>query len=166
MFGKAADEDRSADSSASSARFDLRSGELASRGKTMRLEPKAAAVLACLDAAHDRLVSRQELLDQVWGEHAGSDEALTQAVAQIRRAFQELGEGDPIETLAKRGYRLTADLAAGRRSGAGVHRPGSRSVAIWTGILAAVLIFTYFQPHGLRHFVRHTLGLGFAQQNQ
>lgn len=165
MFGKALERDQNADFSAPVSSFDPKSGELSRGGTTRRLEPKAAAVLACLDANRDRLVSRQELLDQVWGEHGGSDEALTQAVAQIRRAFQELGVADPVETLAKRGYRLVGGLPGAATTASSAGRPGNRSMVVWTVILAALLIFIYFQPHGLRHFVRHTLGLGPAQQN-
>src|SRR5947209_9404875 len=87
--------------------FDVPSGELRRHSRSRRLEPKAAAVLALLCAAGGAVVSRQELLDSCWGNGAGSDEALTQTVAQIRRAFDELGESTAlIETLSKRGYRV------------------------------------------------------------
>src|SRR5437763_13474123 len=87
--------------------FDSATGELIGQRKVRRLEPRAASVLTALSVADGSIVSRQELLDRCWGDGMGSDEALTQAISQIRRAFEELGEAPTmLETLAKRGYRL------------------------------------------------------------
>ena len=139
--------------------FDAKSGELASADGSRRLEPKPAAVLTCLCRAPGQLVSREELLDHGWGSAAGSDEALTQAVAQVRRSIEALG-GDPnvLETLARRGYRLNGrpDAAA-----ADPRRPGLP----WKRVLAAVLIVAIplaliAYPHAIRHSVRHLLGMG------
>jgi DNA-binding winged helix-turn-helix (wHTH) protein len=155
---------RNGRSSADPVAFDEKSGSLAKDGNERRLEPKAAQVLVILASADGGIVSRASLLDGAWGSASGSDEALTQAVAQIRRLFQELGEDDPIETLAKRGYRLRARLASD--SSPAVAQTERRSIGIWLVILAAILAYSYFQPHGLRHFVRHTLGLGPPQHVQ
>lgn len=86
--------------------IDLATREVATGGGTVRLEPKAAAVLSRLIAANGAVVSRLDLLDGCWGDGSGSDEALTQAVAQLRRAFAD----DPrapgyIGTTPRTGYR-------------------------------------------------------------
>lgn len=144
--------------------FDPRSGQLGSGQVVRRLEPKAAAVFAVLCDAGGALVSRRELLDRCWGEGEGSDEALTQAVAQIRRAFEELGEKAPIETLAKRGYRVTSGTlsnpSAGRDARPGWHRP------VLIAALLILLLLAYFQPHWLRHFIRHNFGGGQGYGHQ
>ena len=142
--------------------FDAVSGELRQHSGMRRLEPKAAAVLEMLCERDGKLVSRQQLLDHGWGEGQGSDEALTQAIAQIRRAMVELGERDLIETFAKRGYRLrrtaTAQVATVARS---APRKWQRLVLPAAGIAAAVAVVLVLAfPHGARHSLRHALGLG------
>ena len=89
--------------------FDPSTGDLEGGAGSRRLEPRAAAVLAVLLRASGEVVSRRQLLAQCWSGDSGSDEALTQAVAQIRRNLAALGEpADRIATLAKRGYRISA----------------------------------------------------------
>ncbi len=78
-------------------------------GEETRLEPRQMAVLVRLRAEAGGVVSREALLDDVWGENAPSDEALTQAISRLRRAIGD----DPknpqhIETVPKKGYRLIA----------------------------------------------------------
>ena len=144
--------------------FDARSGELRTRGGARRLEPKAAGVLRALCEDPGAVVSRQELLDRCWGPGEGSDEALTQAVAQIRRALDELGEpAEAIQTLAKRGYRLNAATeATAAAAGGGNHAPRvrSRGPVVLTVLLIALVVLWVAFPHELRHAVRHSLGLG------
>jgi predicted esterase len=64
-------------------------------------------VLVCLAARANEPVTRDELLKEVWGEHAVSDEPLTHAIGELRRALHD-DRSNPkyIETIPKRGYRL------------------------------------------------------------
>src|SRR5688572_13259625 len=87
---------------------DPATNELRRDGRVVRLEPKPMDVLMRLAARPGEVVSREELLADVWPGVVVVDEALTQSVARLRRA---LGDGDYIETIAKRGYRLTARVA-------------------------------------------------------
>jgi TolB-like protein/DNA-binding winged helix-turn-helix (wHTH) protein len=75
------------------------------------LQPKVMDLLICLAKYADQPVTRDELLAEVWGEHAVSDEPLTRAIGELRRALQE-DSGHPkyIETIPKRGYRLIAEV--------------------------------------------------------
>ena len=97
---------------AGEAEIDLAAREIDTGAAVRRLEPRAAAVLAALMAAEGAVVAREALLDACWGEDGGSDEALTQAIAQLRRAFAE----DPrqpryIGTVPKAGYRWLAPVS-------------------------------------------------------
>lgn len=59
-----------------------------------------------------KVVSRADLLNQVWGEHSGGDESLSRAISLLRRGFGQVRGGNQyIETVPKRGYRLTAELS-------------------------------------------------------
>ena len=87
-------------------RFDYANGRVWQREKEVHLRPKAFAVLRYLATHRGRLVSRDELLKEVWPETRVSESVLRVCVREIRRA---LGD-DPrspkvIETVGKRGYR-------------------------------------------------------------
>jgi len=74
-----------------------------------RLTGKALHVLLVLIDAGDSAVSRDELLDQVWGENYPADSVVSRAIADIRGALGEsASEHNYIRTLPKFGYRLVA----------------------------------------------------------
>jgi non-specific serine/threonine protein kinase len=86
--------------------------DLLYRGSTVvALEPRPVQVLRYLAEHHDRVVSKQELLDRVWPDVFTTDSVLKRAVSQCRHA---LGD-DPnapsfIETHHGRGYRFIAPV--------------------------------------------------------
>jgi tetratricopeptide (TPR) repeat protein/DNA-binding winged helix-turn-helix (wHTH) protein len=74
----------------------------------VRLAPKAMAVLTCLARAPGGgVVSRQEIFASVWPECEVTDDALTQRIVELRKAFGDSAR-DPtvIETIPKIGFRL------------------------------------------------------------
>lgn len=78
-------------------------------GREVRVKPKSMAVLCSLVAKPGEVQSRRELLDAVWGDVHVSEEVLTQAVAELRRAFGDRArDARVIETVPRRGYRLVA----------------------------------------------------------
>ena len=77
-----------------------------------RITVKAMQVLLSLVAHHGKVVSREALLEWVWSDTLPSDDVLTQAVTQLRKAFGDERESPRyLETIAKGGYRLLADVA-------------------------------------------------------
>lgn len=119
-------------------RFDPMTREVWRQGRTTRLEPKAAKVLRAL-LESDGAVSRASLLDHCWTAGTGSDEALTQAIAQIRKALAD----DPtmpcyVATIPRYGYRWIYSPVP--RAAA----PPARSLSArrWTPAVAAVLLVT------------------------
>lgn len=77
-------------------------------GQEQRLEPRLAEVFDLLRTRAGETVTRQELLEEVWG-YSGSDEALTQAISRLRQVF---GNRDLIVTEPRKGYRLAVDPVA------------------------------------------------------
>jgi TolB-like protein/DNA-binding winged helix-turn-helix (wHTH) protein len=76
-----------------------------------RLEPKVMEVLCALAGRPGEVISRQELIDQVWGVEHGADESLTRAVSLLRSVLNtDKGLHSVIETIPKRGYRLAAEV--------------------------------------------------------
>ncbi|MEQ8484732.1 MAG: winged helix-turn-helix domain-containing protein [Pseudomonadales bacterium] len=75
------------------------------------LEPKVMAVLHALAVRAPSVVSRQTLIDEVWGGESGGDESLSRAISLLRKAFGDRrGKPTHIETIPRRGYRLVANV--------------------------------------------------------
>jgi len=80
-------------------------------GETVKLEPKVMEVLVFLADRQGQTVTRDELVGAVWGGTVVSDDAVTNAIIKLRRAFGEEARSSAIiETIPKRGYRLVAGV--------------------------------------------------------
>ena len=81
--------------------------QVTGRDFSEHLTPKASEVLLQLATSPSSLVTRQFLLDKVWGKGKGTPEALSNAIREIRHALRDSVD-DPhyIQTLPRRGYRL------------------------------------------------------------
>ncbi|NRA30014.1 MAG: winged helix-turn-helix domain-containing protein [Parvularculaceae bacterium] len=93
--------------------FELRPdrGVLLYGESSFHLEPKVCDVLCRLARHPGDLVTREVLLDDVWGRSYGADESLTRAVSILRKTFKSDAERLYIETVPKKGYRLVAPVA-------------------------------------------------------
>lgn len=87
--------------------------ELRLRGEPVRLEPRALDVLFYLARNRDRVVSKEELLEKVWGVRFVSESALFHAVKKARQAIAEATPAEVIRTVHGRGFRFVAALEAG-----------------------------------------------------
>jgi len=84
---------------------------LTSGATVRRIRPQLMDVLVSLASHHERVVSKEMLLAEVWPGRFIAEPGLVRCIAELR---QELGD-DPhapkyIETIAKRGYRLVAPV--------------------------------------------------------
>jgi DNA-binding winged helix-turn-helix (wHTH) protein/energy-coupling factor transporter ATP-binding protein EcfA2 len=85
--------------------------ELRRGGVPCHLEPQVFAVLAYLVRHRDRVVSRTELLDEIWGSRFVTDSALASRVKAARRAVGDSGRDQQvIRTLHGRGFRFLAPV--------------------------------------------------------
>ena len=73
-------------------------------GRRLDLSPKEFAVLECLLASGDRVVSAEELLERAWDEAA--DPFTTAVKTTIRRLRAKLGGPPVIQTVREGGYRI------------------------------------------------------------
>lgn len=81
--------------------------------KIVALERRAVQVLRYLVEHHDRVVSKDELLEAVWPETFISDGVLKRAISQARRALGDVAEESKfIETYHGRGYRFVAEVVS------------------------------------------------------
>src|SRR6202046_4172629 len=75
------------------------------------LTPKAFDVLLFLAQNPNRLVTKEELLQAVWGDTFVEEGNLTQYISHLRKALGDNSEDSHlIVTIARKGYRLTADV--------------------------------------------------------
>ena len=78
-------------------------------GAPVPIEPRAVQVLRYLIRHRDRVVPKDELLDQVWAEVFTTDAVLKQAVSQLRRALGDTPDAPRyVQTFHARGYRFIA----------------------------------------------------------
>ncbi len=71
------------------------------------LQPKSMDVLLCLASSANHIVERNDLIEQVWGHTAITDEPLTRCIHEIRRELGDTRDKPTyIQTIPKRGYRL------------------------------------------------------------
>jgi DNA-binding winged helix-turn-helix (wHTH) protein/predicted ATPase len=88
--------------------------QLSCGGEPLEMQPKVFDLLLYLIANRDRVVSREELLEQVWEGVVVNEEALTRAVHAARTALgDDGGQQHIIRTVRRRGLRFVADVAEG-----------------------------------------------------
>jgi len=77
----------------------------------VHVEPQVFGLLHHLVVNHDRVVSKEELLDTVWGDRFVSESALTSRVKAARRAVGDDGQAQRvIRTVHARGYQFVAPV--------------------------------------------------------
>jgi predicted ATPase/DNA-binding winged helix-turn-helix (wHTH) protein len=75
------------------------------------MEPQVFAVLRYLLANWDRVIPKEELLEQVWGDQFVSESALTTRIKQARKAVGDDGKAQAvIKTAHGQGYRFIAEI--------------------------------------------------------
>ncbi|MDJ0751482.1 MAG: winged helix-turn-helix domain-containing protein [Woeseiaceae bacterium] len=73
----------------------------------VRIKPKSMAVLCKLATHPERVVSRNDVLDAIWPNGDVSDDVLTHAIVELRKAFGDSAKDSRIiETIPRKGVRL------------------------------------------------------------
>ena len=91
--------------------YDARSAQIINtEGQSIGLRPQSVNVFRYLSSRPDELVSRDDLLEQVWPNVHVTDDSLTKCVSEIRKALGA-GAHNVLRTVPKRGYILVADRA-------------------------------------------------------
>jgi len=94
-------------------RVDLTLNEVHRTDHTIRLTPKAAGVLEVLLFIAGQPASKERLLAEVWRGETPTDDVVTHAIGELRRAFgDDPRTGGYIRTLPRVGYALVADVSA------------------------------------------------------
>jgi DNA-binding response OmpR family regulator len=76
-------------------------------GRHLALTPKEFALLHYFMSRAGQVLSQEDLLEHVWDEHADPfTNTVRVTVMTLRRKLADAGEGQPVETVVGRGYRL------------------------------------------------------------
>ena len=85
------------------ARFELRRG-----GQKVAVQPKALDLLLHVVRHRHRVVPKQELLDHVWKGVIVTEAALSRVVMEARKAIEDQGSAESLQTSRGRGFRFAA----------------------------------------------------------
>ena len=138
---------------------DPKTWKLSRDGREVHLEPVVLKLLIYLIENRERLVTRHELMDTVWGDTVISESALTKAVARLRKA---LGDDSAthryLETVRSRGYRFVAVVEEIESPNQHNHSPGKghativrRALLASAAAILALVIVAVFWPGTLQH---------------
>jgi len=72
--------------------------------------PKVVETLLALIDHPGEVLTKRSLMERVWPEGFVEEANLTQNIHALRKAFLQVGDRDPIETVPRRGYRLVAPV--------------------------------------------------------
>ncbi|PYQ64091.1 MAG: hypothetical protein DMF53_08375 [Acidobacteria bacterium] len=87
-------------------------GQLERGDLVAEVEARSMQVLVCLARHAPNVVSKQRLMREVWGDSFVTDEVLSHAIWELRKAFgDEARNPRYIQTIAKKGYRLLAAVS-------------------------------------------------------
>jgi DNA-binding winged helix-turn-helix (wHTH) protein len=87
--------------------------ELRKAGAPVAIQPQALSALTYLVSHHQRVVTKDELIDATWQGIAVSDGSLSQAIWVARRALGDDAEDQQfIKTIRGRGFRFVAPVTA------------------------------------------------------
>src|SRR5262245_48233828 len=126
----------------------------------VELTPKLLDLLFHLVDRAGALVTKEELLDSLWPDANVTDNALTQAVSELRQALGD-DAGDPrfIKTVARRGYRFIAPVNAAAPVASPVLQAASPAVPPEPGGLDAIAVMDFTNVTGAADSAWLSLGI-------
>ncbi|MEM9529288.1 MAG: winged helix-turn-helix domain-containing protein [Pseudomonadota bacterium] len=105
-----------------------------------RVSPRSMAVLKTLADARGEVVTRETLFDAVWPNAEVSDDALTQCIGELRRAFGDQARNSrQIETIPKVGFRVIEPVRPAAEAQVDAVRAPARSIGRWSAAAITLL---------------------------
>jgi len=118
--------------------FDQNTGELTRQGEPVALEPQALQLLGFLVEHRDRIVSKDDLIEEIWDGRAITDAALNTRIRSVRKALGDTAAtSEFIKTYPKRGFQFVASVSTDET----LEHSQSRSKRwVWSAVVTAALI--------------------------
>ncbi len=93
------------------ANIDFKAHEISGPAGNHAVEPMVMEVLSALAENAGEVVTREALIDRVWGVGYGGDERLSRAISLLRKALGDTrGKHEYIQTIPKTGYKLVIEI--------------------------------------------------------
>jgi DNA-binding winged helix-turn-helix (wHTH) protein len=122
-------------------RLDLRLERLCQGADAVPLKPRAFAILRYLAEQAGRLVTKSELLTQIWGDVHVNEAVLKTHLGEIRRALaDDVRSPRYIETAHRRGYRFIAPTEREPSASAPASHAADPSVAVAPAAVAPAAV--------------------------
>ncbi|MCU4178322.1 winged helix-turn-helix domain-containing tetratricopeptide repeat protein [Bosea sp. BH3] len=104
--------------------FDPDRRELTRGGEAIAIGPQVFDLLAHLLRNRERVVSKDDLLDAVWGGRIVSESTLTSHINAVRKAVGDSGDEQRlIRTIARKGFRFVAEVEETPPAGSYMPKP-------------------------------------------
>jgi DNA-binding winged helix-turn-helix (wHTH) protein/TolB-like protein len=91
-------------------RLDAETPSLWREGELVQIFPKPLEILVLLVGRRGAVVSREELLENIWQDVFVEESNITYNVSLLRKTLDENGKNRFIQTVPKRGYRFAGDI--------------------------------------------------------
>ncbi|WP_281857629.1 winged helix-turn-helix domain-containing tetratricopeptide repeat protein [Litoreibacter halocynthiae] len=124
--------------------FDPPTGGLSQSGTPIALEPQAIRLLEVLIRDRDRVVSKEDLIEEIWDGRAITDAALNTRIRSVRRALgDDATTSKYIKTFPKRGFQFVAELSTGDAAGEALPKKPKRHLVFATlGLVVALVLIS------------------------
>jgi TolB-like protein len=91
--------------------LDTAQQELRDAGRALAVEPQVFALLCLLVERRDRMVSRDEIINEIWDGRIVSDSAVTSRIKSLRQALGDDGKAQRyVRTIHGQGFRFTGEV--------------------------------------------------------
>ncbi|WP_294609054.1 winged helix-turn-helix domain-containing tetratricopeptide repeat protein [uncultured Roseovarius sp.] len=127
---------------------------LSRRGQPVALEPQALQLLELLIKHRDRIVTKEEIVDEIWDGNAITDAALNTRIRSVRKALGDsAARSIYIKTFTKRGFRFVARVEQNDPTEQQYTKPRKRlSIAVsltFVCALAVISVSVFLDRQGL-----------------
>ena len=133
--------------------IDLEQNEISHENESFKVPEKYMRVLELLIHNSAELVSREQLFAEVWNGTIVVEEALTQAISELRKYFKDSAKDSKvIKTIPKKGYVLIANvekveyLDEDKIPTIQLKRKRNIKLALALSLPLTLLLFIFFQP--------------------
>lgn len=114
--------------------IDTENFEILRAGNSVNVEPQVFDMLVLLARNHDRVVTKDEIVENIWDGRAVSDATVNSRIMSARRAVGDDGtKQNCIRTIRSRGYRMVADVEIVTPNGPRERSPHASKAATASG---------------------------------
>jgi TolB-like protein/DNA-binding winged helix-turn-helix (wHTH) protein len=123
-----------------SFRFDTSADILSdASGEPVPLRPQTVRVLSALVSSRGSLVSKDDLMREIWADTHVTDDSLVQCVSEIRKALGTT-DGKLLRTVPKQGYCLDAAVGPSETQLSRRRVPTRALMAVSAGLVTAIVL--------------------------